>query len=150
MTDSSTDKNAQARARPEESPMLPILASLEDIFSLLNSTVELAQVEAKLALRNIPRIIALSFLSPLLLTLSWLSASVTVSWFVADLYQHTGWGLLCFTLCQSLGYLIIRLRLKALKSESSLPHTREHLRLVRNMTVSEKHEKAYAPSSVTT
>jgi len=135
-------REASPANEPEqESPTNKLFEQLDAVLRLGKDSLKLVDLELRLAVKQLPSILAITLISPLLLALIWLSASVTFAWLMFDLYQHLGIAFASFTLLQIAAYIFCRLWLRSLKRQASLPYTRQLL----GLSESPRHQQRKPP-----
>lgn len=95
-----------------------------ETLGLLKSSVDLIVLELLLALKAIPKIIAVSFSLIFFLALAWISLSVWLSWLAYVYFTSVGAGLFCFLFVQLVVIAILMVMLKRYKRALSLPNSR--------------------------
>lgn len=96
----------------------------EQFVGVLGGMVELARMEAQLAVRTLPKLMMLWLLIMPVMLLVWCSFSVLAAWSVYAASEQTGLGLLTFFLLQVILLLICRWAFVAYKARMSFPYTR--------------------------
>jgi len=99
----------------------------EQLLGCLTGIAELARLETLLAVKSLPRAVALWLLILPLVLLTWLSFSLLLSWIAYDLLMDALWGFVVFFGLQCIALGSCYFVLQAYKHRMSLPHTRKHV-----------------------
>lgn len=116
----------------EGAPEQPTLSSVQrfmvvaiESLGLLKSSVDLLLLELMLALKTIPKIIAVSIGLAFFSALAWIAFSVVLAWLAYAFFNSVGAGLFCFLFVQLAVIAALGLVLKRYKSTLSLPNSRK-------------------------
>lgn len=104
-----------------------VLALGERVLALFNDIVDLARMEALLAVKSLPRLLMLWFLMMPILLLTWCSFSAWIAWMLYAATQQPGVGFFTFFLQQLLLLFICRWLYGKYQLRMTLPYTREHI-----------------------
>lgn len=99
----------------------------EHVVGVLGGMVDLARMEAVLAVRTFPKLIMLWLIIMPVMLLTWCAFSVLLSWAVFATSGQTGLGLLTFLLLQILLLLVCWWCFIRFKARMSFPYTRAHV-----------------------
>lgn len=99
----------------------------EQFVGILGGVVDLARMEALLAVRTLPKLIMFWFLIMPIMLLAWIGFSVLIAWLAYSMSAEVGFGLLAFFLLQILSLLACRWLFSVYKARMTLPYTRAQL-----------------------
>lgn len=99
----------------------------EQLVGFLSGVVDLARVEALLAIRTLPKLIMLWLLIMPIMLLTWCAFSALTSWAVFAASEQVGLGMLMFFLQQVLLLLICRWLYVKYRTRMTLPYTRAQI-----------------------
>ncbi|WP_323815565.1 hypothetical protein [Cellvibrio sp. NN19] len=94
------------------------------IVGVLGGVIDLARMEALLAMRTLPKLIMLCLLIMPVMLLAWCAFSVFLSWMVFSASSQAGLGFLTFLLLQILLLLICIWGFYRFKARMNFPYTR--------------------------
>ncbi|MGV8834603.1 hypothetical protein [Cellvibrio sp.] len=96
----------------------------EELVGFIGGVVDLARVEALLAIRTFPKLIMLWLLMMPVMLLTWCAFSTLMAWSVFAASGQVGLGMLTFFLLQVLLLLVCRLLFVKYRTRMTLPCTR--------------------------
>jgi|GEM_PF-2647044 len=99
----------------------------DQIVNHVTGIIDLARVEALLAMRTLPKMIMLWLLLMPIMLLTWCAFCVLVSWSVFSASTQIGLGLLTFFLLQVFLLLVCRWLYIKYRNSMTLPYTRAHI-----------------------
>ncbi|WP_039917775.1 hypothetical protein [Cellvibrio mixtus] len=99
----------------------------EQILGLVNDVVDLARMEALLAIKSAPKVLMLWFLMMPIILLTWCSFSAWVAWMLYSINEQPGVGLFAFFLQQLLLLIVCRWFYAKNRLRMTLPYTRAHI-----------------------
>lgn len=99
----------------------------EEFVGFIAGVVDLARVEALLAIRTLPNIMMLWLLMMPIMLLTWCAFSVLMAWIVFEASQQIGLGMLIFFLQQVLLLFVCRLLYVKYRKRMTLPYTRAQI-----------------------
>ena len=105
-----------------------LIAWLQHTVSISAEIFDLFQLEVRLAVTDVKRLILLAKLVVPMLILTWISFSALLSWHIYLLNASVSQGLLFLCLFQFFGLLVISISWKYYQKSLSLPLTRQHIR----------------------
>lgn len=104
----------------------------QQFVSVIGGIIDLARVEAELAIRTFPKVLMLWLLMMPIILLTWCAFSALIAWAVYAASGEVGAGMLVFFVLQALLLLTCRWLYTRYRKTMTLPYTREHIdRLVR-------------------
>ncbi len=133
MIENSEPHNSASAHDKAEKPdlfdeMNVLMAWLQSVASTGSEIVDLFQLELRLAITDVKRLIVLIKLLLPMLILAWISLSAVLSWHVYLLNTSVSQGLWCLCILQFLGLFGIAMGLKKHQRSLTLPLTRQHIR----------------------
>ncbi|HEY7885847.1 MAG TPA: hypothetical protein VIC08_12960 [Cellvibrionaceae bacterium] len=99
----------------------------EQLLDCVAGMVTLARLESLLAVKTLPRVLALWLLMLPLMLLTWISFSLLLSWVAYEYLMGALWGFTAFFVLQCIAVASSYFVLQAYKRRMTLPHTRKHL-----------------------
>ncbi|HCS62921.1 MAG TPA: hypothetical protein DIW64_01910 [Cellvibrio sp.] len=99
----------------------------EQFVGVIGGIVDLARVEALLAVRTLPKIMMLWLLMMPIMLLTWCAFSALLAWSVFAASGHVGLGMLTFFLQQVLLLLVCRWLFVKYRKRMSMPYTRAQI-----------------------
>lgn len=99
----------------------------EQVAGFVTDMIDLARMEATLAIRSFPKLLMLWFLMMPILLLTWCSFTGMIAWFAYSYTQQVGIGLFAFFFQQLLLLSMCRWLYVRYKQVMTLPYTREHI-----------------------
>ncbi len=99
----------------------------EEFVGFVTGVVDLARIEALLAIRTLPNIMMLWLMMMPIMLLTWCAFSVLMAWVVFSASQQIGLGLLTFFLQQVVLLLVCRLLYVKYRMRMTLPYTRAQI-----------------------
>lgn len=99
-----------------------------ETLGLLKSSVDLVVLELLLALKAIPKLIAVSISLVFFLALAWIALSVWLSWLAYVFFASVGAGLFCVLFVQLVVITVLFVILKRYKRALSLPNSRNQIK----------------------
>lgn len=99
----------------------------EQVVGFFTDMIELARMEAALAVRSFSRVLMLWFLMMPILLLTWCSFSGMMAWLAYSYTLHVGTGLFVFFFQQLLLLSICRWLYVRYRQRMTLPYTRAHI-----------------------
>jgi uncharacterized membrane protein YqjE len=99
----------------------------EQFVGFIGGVVDLARVEALLAIRTLPKLIMLWLLIMPVMLLTWCALSALIAWSVFAASDQVGLGMLTFFLQQVLLLLICRWLFVKYRTRMTLPYTRAQI-----------------------
>lgn len=109
----------------------------EQLMGFFGGVVDLARVEAMLAVRTLPKLIMLWLLMMPVILLTWCAFSALMAWSVMAVSAQVGLGMLTFFLLQVLLLLVCRWLFGKYRARMTFPYTRAQ---VDNFVRSTQHE----------
>lgn len=128
----SSDDASEHEVSPNESASWTVdleqtLQLGEQFVSFIGGVVDLARVEALLAIRTLPKLIMLWLLIMPVMLLAWCAFSALLAWSVFAASDQVGLGMLMFFLQQVLLLLICRWLFVKYRTRMTLPYTRAQI-----------------------
>lgn len=99
----------------------------EQFVGVIGGIVDLARVEALLAVRTLPKVMMLWLLMMPIMLLTWCAFSALVAWAVFSLSGQVGLGMLTFFLQQTLLLLVCRWLFVKYRKLMGMPYTRAQI-----------------------
>lgn len=125
---SHRDDTFQQQETPEQAELTPppnfMMVVIESL-GLLKSSVDLLLLELVLALKTIPKIIAVSIGLVFFSALAWIAFSAVLAWLAYVFFSSVGAGLFCFFLVQLAVIAVLGMILRRYKNTLSLPNSRQ-------------------------
>lgn len=109
----------------------------EQLVGFVGGVVDLARVEALLAVRTLPKLMMLWLLMIPIILLTWCAFSALMAWSIAAASEQIGLGMLAFFLLQVLLLLVCRWLYVKYRARMTFPYTRAQ---VDNFVRSTQHE----------